>query len=224
MLKLLFILLNIINYSTSNVLHKQKTEDKIINLNLENSLIIRGEINEETTKMFMNDLYNKKNKDNLYLYLETPGGSVMQGLKIISEIEKYKISCIANTAYSMGFVILQYCDKRYITKHATIMQHQMSYGVSGEKAKIESLVEYIKTISDELLDKQSSRIGINKREFEIKTYNDWWLYGENIIRHNCADKIVDVYCSDELVNSNYIVYKQTFFEESSEFFSRCGLL
>ena len=101
-------------------------------------------------------------------------------------------------------------------KHATIMQHQISYGVEGEKAKIESMVDYIKLIGDELTTKQSSRIGISKREFEIKTYNDWWLYGNNIINEGCADKMVNVYCSESLVNSYYNITSYNIFSEYTE--------
>lgn len=225
-----------------------KAHNMKIELTLENSLIIRGEINEETTQLFLEDLYKKdriiknkitddrkekiikriKNKqvenDELYLFLDTPGGSVMHGLKIIDEIEKHDISCIVSRAYSMGFVILQYCKKRYIMKHATIMQHQISYSVEGEKAKIESMVNYIKSIGDELTQQQSLRIGINKREFEIRTYNDWWLYGNNIIKEKCADKIVDVYCSSLLINSYYNITSYHIFSEYTNTYSRCGLL
>ena len=197
---------------------------KDIELTLENSLIIRGEINEKSTKLFLSELYSKDNKTDLYLFLDTPGGSVMNGLKIIDEIEKHGISCIVNKAYSMGFVILQYCKNRYIMKHATIMQHQISYSVQGEKAKIESMVNYIKSISNELTNKQASRIGINKSDFEIKTYNDWWLYGNNIIKEGCADEIIIVYCSDELVNSYYNITLYDLFSEYTISYSRCGLL
>ena len=54
------------------------------------------------------------------------------GSRIVDEIQKYDLDCIAHKAYSMGFVILQACNKRYITQYSSVMQHQISYGVSNE--------------------------------------------------------------------------------------------
>ncbi len=195
-----------------------------INLDIDNSLIIRGEINEETTSIFMKDLYDKKNKENLYLYLDTPGGSVLEGLKIANEVEKYDISCVVKRAYSMGFVILQYCKNRYITKHASIMQHQISYGIQGERAKVESYVKYIKSVGDELTKHQARRIGITPELFEKKTYNDWWLYGDNIIKSKCGDRYVEVYCSDDLIKEEYEIVEYGMYKETIKLYSKCGLI
>ena len=88
-------LLNLLLY---NNLQLNLVNQKLINieLTLENSLIIRGEVNEQTTKLFLSDLYSKNlysknlyplnknfkdNKTELYLFLDTPGGSVMSGLR-----------------------------------------------------------------------------------------------------------------------------------------------
>ena len=59
------------------------------------------------------------------------------GLQIMDEIEKDEMSCIAHKAMSIGFVILQTCKERCVTPYSTIMQHQISYGIGSEKAKVE---------------------------------------------------------------------------------------
>ena len=106
---------------------------KDITLNTKNSLLIRGQINEQTATDLIFEINKRENKNKLYLYLDTNGGSVDAGNKIINEIQKYNISCVASKAISMGFVILQSCHKRFVTPMATLMQHQMSYGISNEK-------------------------------------------------------------------------------------------
>ena len=123
---------------------------KQIVLDKNNTLLIRGEINEKQATQFVFDLNKFPKKKDVYVYLDTNGGSVDAGNKIVNEIQKYNLSCIAQKAISMGFVILQSCDKRYVTPLATLMQHQMSYGIVNEKAKVESYVEFIKQIGDEL--------------------------------------------------------------------------
>ena len=145
---------------------------KEIFLDTNNTLLIRGEINEKLATQFIYELNQKPKKKNLYVYLDTNGGSVDAGNKIVNEIQKYNLSCIAQKAISMGFVILQSCKKRNILPLATLMQHQMSYGIINEKAKIESYVEYIKQIGNELTLMQAKKIGISPKKFNEKIYND----------------------------------------------------
>lgn len=177
--------------------------EKNIKLTPKNSLLIRGQINDKTATDFVFELNKRHNKKGLYVFLDTNGGSVDAGNKIINEIQKYNISCIANKAISMGFVILQSCHTRYVTPLATLMQHQMSYGVANEKEKVESYVNFIKQVGDHLTQMQANRIGLNPYEFKVRTFNDWWIFGENIIKENCADKIVNVRCNPALTNETY---------------------
>ena len=85
---------------------------KTVNLNETNVITIRGSINSVTSSNFVYELNKKKDKKNLYIFINTNGGSVESGSQIISEIMKYNLTCIADKAYSMGFVILQSCKKR----------------------------------------------------------------------------------------------------------------
>ena len=172
-------------------------------LDTNNTLLLRGEINEKLATQFIFELNKKSKKNNLYVYLDTNGGSVDAGNKIVNEIQKHDLTCIAQKAISMGFVILQSCDKRYITPLATLMQHQMSYGIINEKVKVESYVEYIQQIGNELTLMQARKIGISPKKFNEKTYNDWWSFGKNAIENNCADEIIDVTCSTKLTNATY---------------------
>ena len=144
MLKTLFLFsICIIPTMTANASDNSIRSPVRITLTTTNSLLIKGPVTEETTTEFIYALNKMKNKHNIYIYLDTPGGSVEHGNKIVSEIQKYKLNCIAERAYSMGFVILQACKNRYITPYGRIMQHQISYGVSGEKGKVESYVSFV---------------------------------------------------------------------------------
>jgi len=178
---------------------------KPIQLDSKNILLLRGEITEKLATQFVYELNRKTSKKGLYVYLDTNGGSVDAGNKIVSEIQKYDLDCIAHKAISMGFVILQSCRKRYITPLGTLMQHQISYGVMDEKAKVESYVEFIKQVGEYLNGMQADKIGITHDELRLKTYNDWWMFGENAMRANCVDEVAIVKCSSKLTNQTYTV-------------------
>lgn len=193
---------------------------KDIKLTPKNSLLIRGQITDKTATDFVYELNKRHTKKGLYVFLDTNGGSVDAGNKIINEIQKYNVSCIANKAISMGFVILQSCHKRYVTPMATLMQHQMSYGVANEKEKVESYVQFIKQIGEHLVEMQANRIGLNPSEFKLRTFNDWWIFGENAIKENCADKMANVKCNPTLTNQTYSVDHGS----SKYIFSNCPLV
>ena len=175
----------------------------IITLHSTNLLLLKGEINKEITNNFLYNLQVLHNKKDAFIFLDTNGGSVEDGNKIISEILKYNMSCIAEKAYSMGFAILQACKYRYILPFGKIMQHQISFSIQNEKAKIESYLDFIHQIEEKLVLIQSQRIGISSVDFKKKIYNDWWLFAENALSENCADEIVNIECSSELILKRY---------------------
>ena len=197
-----------------------KKNTKSVELDVDNVLLLRGEISQKLATEFVYSVNMRDNKTNLYVYLDTNGGSVDAGLQIMDEIEKYKLNCIAHKAMSMGFVILQTCKERLVTPYSTIMQHQISYGVGNEKAKVESYVKYIKQIGRYLSKKQAKRIGISSKEFLRRTYNDWWLYGQQAVTESCADTIITTTCTPQLTNQTYIVEKMA----SDYVFSKCPLI
>lgn len=175
---------------------------KKIQLHNDNFLVIRGSIDDTTSSNFVYELNKKKNKNNTYVYLDTPGGSVESGNVILNEIQKYNLSCIAEKAYSMGFVLLQGCKKRYITKYAKVMQHQLSYGIKNEIEKINSYSRFINEIDQELNQMQANKINMTYSDFKFKTFNEWWLFGQNIISENVADKMVNVLCTKDITEKN----------------------
>mgnify|MGYP006085606641 CR=1 FL=1 len=174
-----------------------------IRLNTTNNLVLKGEVNSKMATDFIYELNKRTNKSDIYVFLNTNGGSVQEGMKIISEINKYGSSCIAERAYSMGFAILQNCKQRYILPHGSIMQHQISLGVMNEKGKIDNYMNYIDQIEDQMTQVQSLRVGMSSDEFKLKTMNEWWLYGESAVTQKCADKLINVECSSELTRSTY---------------------
>jgi len=193
---------------------------KEITLNTTNSISIKGEINDEVASNFIHELNQKKDKNDIYVYLDTNGGSVDAGNLIVDEIQKYDLDCIAQKAASMGFVILQSCKTRYITNYGILMQHQMSYGIINEKEKVDSYSAFITQIADILLEMQAAKINIDKHKFKEKTYNDWWLFGMNAIKENCADHLVRLKCTSLLTN-------QTFTKDVSSYtytYSKCPLV
>ena len=84
------------------------------------------------------------------------------------------------------------------------MQHQITFGLGDSLHKIENYVSYVNQMNNYLTELQSKKIKIDPRLFREKTSNDWWLFGENAVYNNVADKLINVECSKKLINSNIV--------------------
>ena len=202
MITQLFLLSYLYFFLTCN-LHYVDGKTLNIRFNTTNNLMIKGPINNELSSKFIYELNLLENKKNVYVYIDSPGGSIDDGMQIVAQIKKYKLSCIAEKAYSMGFIIFQACKNRYIMSHSRLMQHQLSYGIRDEKRKIDNYVRFVDSMEKQIVKEQAERIGIDEDEFIDKTLNEWWLYGNDILIENCADNLVNVECSVTLTKQNY---------------------
>jgi len=214
-MNILYVLLTVVHGA---VFYLQPPEVSVT-LRSDNSVILRGEVNKETATRFMSDLQDTQSNP-VYVFLDTPGGSVTYGSKIVTEIMSRNVTCIAERAYSMGFVIFQACTNRYMMKHGSVMQHQISYSIGGEQYKIDSYAEYVRQIEAEMVELQAQRIGISTDVFRKKTMNEWWLYGRNAILERCADHIVNLKCNRVLRTTNFTVTEGSY----KLVYSRCPLV
>jgi hypothetical protein len=113
------------------------------------------------------------------------------------------INCIANTAASMAFVILQACTNRYVLESSILMQHVAFYRIKGDAPNNLSFVKFLEEMLFNVDKFQAKRLGISVKEFRAKIRDDWWFLGVSAIREKAADKMVSVICSLDLANKTY---------------------
>lgn len=179
---------------------------KSITLEYGNFMSIVGPINKNNVNMWIRNISSIE-YDNFYVYIDSNGGSVDAGQKLIDQFAYLQqkgvvIECIAQNAHSMAFQILQSCDKRYITPSAKVMQHQMSLSeIDGQFDNLMNYLTMVQQMSNKLDQISAKRIGLPYDEYKKKVSTDWWLFGEEIIKANVADEIVYVGCSPSLYSS-----------------------
>lgn len=200
---------------------------QLIQLNRQNLITLRGEINDELTSELVRKL-NKFTNNQLYLYITSPGGSVISGMQIIDQLKSLserniKLVCIGDFAASMAFAIFQSCPVRYITSSSILMQHQMSLNLNGNLQMVNNYLDFIKQIDDDLEEFQAAKLQMDKNEFKHKVMNDWWLSGNNIVKNKAADSMVLVSCDPELVGQNDEVKKVSPNVNINIIFSKCPL-
>lgn len=190
-----------------------------------NTVSIVGPIGQATASDFISSLAQMKS-DEVTIYLDSPGGSVIAGNTMITYMQSSgkTYNCVAKFAASMAFGILQACDNRYLTRDGIIMQHTMSYMVGGSAPQNRSLVGLFQRIEDEMDRFQAERLELSLEEFRYKTIRDYWLYSVDAITDKAADGIAVVSCEAELVKKKIIRTFRGFFGTISVKMSACPLL
>ena len=173
----------------------------LIVLNSTNFVELSGDIDQENINMAIKDM-TYSNSDLIYLYLNTNGGEVESGLRLIHILESYdnkkNIICIGEKVISMGFSIFQACKTRIVMLSSTAMQHQMIVSLEGQLYTLMRKMEYLKYIDDYLSTRESERLKMPKEFYKSLTEHEWWLHGRSIVEKNAADKLQKVICDRKL--------------------------
>ena len=176
---------------------------QIITLQKNNFVSIDDTINDENIEKWSKQM-NKLTSNSIYIYINSPGGSVDAGLQFINNMNWHikqgkTVNCIVKSAYSMAFVILQNCSNRYVMSSSTLMQHQISLSnLQGPLNNLMNYLEMIHSISNELDITVSKRLGLSLDDYRNKIKNDWWLTGNTAVSNKVADEMVIVGCDPEL--------------------------
>ena len=128
--------------------------------------------------------------------INSGGGGVHLGLEFIEEMKSlkakgYKINCWVRNAYSMGFIILQYCDHRIGSSNSTYMHHlvQVGYGRPERTEKNKKLFKSLDFFDNLVLEEISKRMGVDpKKFFEIYKDDKWWA-AKDALKANIIDEI-----------------------------------
>ena len=224
MLKILNILVIILAISNC-----EQLSSSIITLDNTNLVNIRGEINKLTNNKFIIDMEKINYNKEIYVYINSPGGSVIEGFAMIEYIknlqqQKITISCIADFAASIAFVILQHCNNRYAFYSSIMMQHSMSLQLKGSLPTVDSYLKMLHDINIHLNTYQATKVKLSLDNFVKKTTSDWWVSGLTAISENVVDKIVTIRCNPSLNNIYDNVNINTLFGDITINYSKCPLI
>jgi hypothetical protein len=217
-----FLFLGLVN--SSNL-----TNYKVLDLNSRNLITIRGPIQGSSSTNWISAFNDRDlDIDTMYIYLSSPGGSVLEGNKLIDQIKTLQLSgvqvvCIADFAASMAFVILQSCPQRFALPSSILMQHQMSLGLKGPLENVENYLTFIHSVDDNLDKMQADRMNMQEAEFRKKVMNDWWIAGHDAKYFNAVDDLVMVKCSKELMPKRERINVRTMFGTIEIVFSKCPI-
>tara|TARA_R110002124_G_scaffold120895_6_gene278993 strand:- start:54647 stop:55192 length:546 start_codon:yes stop_codon:yes gene_type:complete len=177
---------------------RNKVQDKIDNQQLEErTIFLWGMVDDKTAKHVVDRLMylDSISKDEIKLYINSPGGYVTSGFSMYDTIRSIKspVSTICTgLAASMGSILLSAGEKgrRFIQPHARVMIHQPSGGARGQASDIEITAQEIlktKELSAKILAKNCGQ----KFDKVMKDFNrDHWMGAEESVEYGIVDGIM----------------------------------
>ncbi len=134
-------------------------------------------------------------KKDIWLYINSPGGSITAGMAIYDTmqlIEPDVATVAVGMAASMGQFLLSSGTpgKRFITSHARVLMHQPSGGVGGTATDVRINAELIMDMKKTLSELTAQQTGHTVEEIYRDNEYDHWFNAQQALDYGFVDKIV----------------------------------
>ena len=158
-----------------------------------------GEVRDENANAICAQLLLLAAEDpdrDIYLYLNSPGGSVTAGMAIYDTMQYIKPDVVTvgmGLAASMGQFLLTAGapGKRYITPHTRVLLHQPLGGAGGSATEIRINADLILGMKKELAAITASRTGKTVEQVEADGDRDHWFTAQEALEYGFVDRVID---------------------------------
>ena len=138
-------------------------------------------------------MINQNSNSTIYLVINSPGGSVLDGARLINVIQnspKNIITVCDNICASMGFQVFEVGKKRLMVEHALLMAHPASGGAQGTLENMSAVISAFKKFVDRLDEAVAKRAGIDYNTFKHMVADNIWAETPEAISLGLADGVV----------------------------------
>ncbi len=165
----------------------------------ERIVILSDEVNSTTASLITAQLLFLEAEDpdkDIQFYINSPGGSVTDGLMIYDTMQLIKPDvqtiCMGMAA-SMGSFLLAAGTKgkRSILPNAEVMIHQPLGGAQGQATEILIAADHIKATRNRLNSILAERTGKSLEQIARDTDRDNWMTAEQALEYGIVDKILE---------------------------------
>ena len=174
-------------------------QDSIYNRLLKERIIWLGsEVRDENANAICAQMMLLAAEDpekDIYLYINSPGGSITAGMAIYDTMQYVQpdVATVATgLAASMGQFLLSSGTKgkRYATPHARIMMHQPSGGIGGTVTDIRINAQLILDMKRMLAELTAEQTGKSVEEITSDADRDRWFNAEEAKEYGFIDRVV----------------------------------
>ena len=164
----------------------------------ERIIFLGTQVDDQIANLIIAQMLHLESEDpdkDIYLYVNSPGGSVYSGLAIYDTMQFIKpdvsTMCVGMAA-SMGAFLLAAGakGKRYALPNSTILIHQPSGGFQGQVSDIERHATYVIELKHRFIKLMSEFTGRPKEQVELDHDRDNFLWAEQAREYGIVDKVL----------------------------------
>ena len=170
-------------------LYSRLLEDRII--------FLSGEINDQTANLIISELLylDAKNHDDIYMYINSPGGSVTSGMAIYDTMNYIKSDvktiCVGLAASMAAFLLSSGTKgKRCALRNADIMIHQPLGGIKGQASDMKIACDRIMKIKAKLNHILAANTNQPLKKITKDTDRDYYLNSDEAKNYGLIDQII----------------------------------
>ncbi len=188
--------MNIIPTVIEKSSNKEYAYDLYSRLLKDRIVFLTGEINDSVASIVISELLyldNLSNED-IYLYINSPGGSITSGMSIYDTMNFIKSKVITigvGMTASMAAFLLSSGNIRYALPNTEVMIHQPLGGAQGQATDIKIAAERIIKLKEKL----NQILAKNTNQPLEKIYNDTerdnFLSASEALEYGLIDKIIE---------------------------------
>ena len=159
-------------------------------------IMLFGEITDATSAIIISQLLflsSTDEKKDIYIYINSPGGSVTAGFSIYDTMKYIKPKVITigmGLCASMGAFLLSSGDKRYLLENTKVMIHQPLGGAKGQATDIMIVAEEIISIKKKLNEILSNNTKQPLSKIEQDTERDFYMDAQKALEYGIIDEII----------------------------------
>lgn len=194
--------MSLVPYVIEQTSRGERSYDIYSRLLKERIIFLGEEVNDVTAGLVVSQLLFLESEDpdkEIYLYINSPGGSITDGMGIIDTMNYIKcpVSTICvGMAASMGAALLCAGEKgkRYATPNAEILIHQPLIGgggLQGQATEIKIHADHLVRTREKLNKFLSERTGQSIETIERDTERDHYMTAQEALEYGLIDGIMD---------------------------------
>jgi ATP-dependent Clp protease, protease subunit len=167
---------------------------------LKDRIIFLGtDVNSHTANLIIAQMLfldNEDSKKDIYLYINSPGGSVYDGMAIFDTMKfvKSDVQTVGiGLQASMGAFLLSSGKKgkRFILPHSKVMIHQPSSGTRGKVSDMEIDLKESIRVRQQLNEILAKNTGQKLSRVEKDVDRDYWMSAQEAKDYGLVDAIID---------------------------------
>ena len=178
--------------------NKERKLDIISRLMRERIILLGDEIDTHLANIVCSQLLLLDAEDpdkDIIIYINSPGGSVIDGLAIYDTMQHTKAPintiCIGEAASMASVLLLAGSpNKRYVLKNARVMIHQGSGGTRGQASDIEIYTKELLRLEHLINEIMQEHTGQSIEKLQKDQNRDNYMTSQQALDYNIIDKIV----------------------------------